>query len=372
MRLNPFDDYPFHQAPTPFATVATSDAHFNDGYFCAFYASDWYFCTGLRLHPNVNVIDGWAAAAHANRQQVVRASRALHPRYGELEVGPVRYELVEPMKRLRLVAGENPSGVEFDVMLEAQAPPFVEDRYQHYKYGAVVNDLIRYTQICRATGHARVDGRRIDIETWHAMRDHSWGVRSSMAVPTGIDGIDRDGDETSRRALRLWVPFEVEDHCGFFNTHETRDGRPLDFEGRLDYADGRSVRLTAVRHTLDYLPGTRRPTGGRLELDGEDGVTRAYTLRLAGTPADVQGGGYYGGWRDGRSAGIYRGAEVIEVDGYDVSPGPETSGPPHVPITRRLGPTEFPMRMTGPGGASGMAHFEHTISGPYPRYGFGK
>jgi hypothetical protein len=28
------------------------------------------------------------------------------------------------------------------------------------------------------------------------------------------------------------------------------------------------------------------------------------------------------------------------------------------------------MIMTGPGGAAGMAHFEHTISGAYPRYGF--
>jgi len=251
MRLSPFDDYPFHQAPTPFATVATSDAHYNDGYFCAFYAPGWYFFTGLRLHPNVNVVDGWASVAHANRQIAVRASRALHPRYEDLQVGPVRFEIVEPMRRLRLVAAQNESGVAFDVMLEAQSPPFVEDRYQHFKYGAVVNDLVRYTQICRATGHATVGGERIAVERWHAMRDHSWGVRSSMAVPTGIRGVERDDDPATRRALRLWVPFEVEDHCGFFNTHENSAGRPLDFEGRLDYADGRSVRLTAVRHALE-------------------------------------------------------------------------------------------------------------------------
>lgn len=370
MRLSAFDDYPFHQAPTPFATAATSDAHFNDGYFCAFYAPDWYFFTGLRLHPNVNVVDGWASVAHADRQTVVRASRALHPRYGDLDVGPVRYELVEPMKRWRLVAAENASGLEFDVTLEAQAPPVVEDRYQHFKFGAVVNDLIRYTQVCRATGHARVGGQRLRIDAWHAMRDHSWGVRSSMAVPTGIKGIEREGGDEHRRALRLWVPFEVEDHCGFFNTHETSSGRPLDFEGRLDYADGRSVRLLAVRHELDYLAGTRRPLGGRIELDGEDGLTRRYTLRLAGTPADVQAGGYYGGWRDGLSAGVYRGAEVVEIDSYDVAPGSAASGPPHVPAAKRLGPTEYPMALTGPDGATGMAHFEHTLSGPYPRYGF--
>ena len=116
MRLSPFDDYPFHQAPTPFATAATSDAHYNDGYFCAFYARDWYFFTGLRLHPNVNVIDGWASVTHDNRQTVVRASRALHPQYNELKVGPVRYEIVEPMKRLRLIASANPTGLELSLI----------------------------------------------------------------------------------------------------------------------------------------------------------------------------------------------------------------------------------------------------------------
>jgi hypothetical protein len=370
MRLSPFDDYPFHQAPTPFATVYTSDAHYNDGYFCAFYAAEWYFCTGLRLHPNVNVIDGWATVAHAHRQTSVRASRALHPRYGELAVGPIRYEIVEPMRKLRLVAGDNPGGVEFDVVLEAQAPPVVEDRYQHFKFGAVVNDLIRYTQICRASGHARVAGQDLAIDGWHGMRDHSWGVRSSMAVPTGIKGVDRLDAETVRRALRMWVPFQVEDHCGFYNTHEAPDGTPIDFKGRLDYADGRSVHLTAVRHQLDYIPGTRWPCGGTLELDGDDGQTRRYTLELRGTPADVQGGGYYRGWRDGLSAGVYRGAEVLEHDTYAAAPAAQAGGPPHVPPEHRLGPTEFPMVMVEANGARGMAHFEHTMNGPYPRYGF--
>ena len=370
MRLSPFDDYPFHQAPTPFATAYTTDAHYNDGYFCAFYAKDWYFCTGLRLHPNVNVIDGWVTVAHNNRQRAVRASRALHPRYNELSVGPISYEIVEPMNRLRLIAASNPANIEFDITLEAQSPPFIEDRYQHFKFGAVVNDLIRYTQVCQAHGQVRVDGKSLRVIGWHAMRDHSWGVRSSMALPTGINGTDRDDEPSERRALRMWVPFQVDDHCGFYNTHERSDGKALDFEGRLDYADGRSVQLMGMRHELQYLKGTDRPIGGTVELDGEDGKTREYQLELVGTPADVQAGGYYGGWSDNLGPGVYRGAEVIEYDEYDVSPGSDRTGPPHVPIKHRFGPTEYPMHMIGPGGTEGMAHFEHTMNGPYPRYGF--
>ena len=370
MKLSSFDDYPFHQAPTPFSTVSTSDSHYNDGYFCAFYSDDWYFCTGLRLHPNVNVIDAWASVAHANRQSAVRASRALHPGYGDLSVGPITFEIIEPLKKIRLASSSNKAEIEFDVILESQSPPFIEDRYQHFKFGALVNDLIRYTQICRASGSANVKGEILNISDWHAMRDHSWGVRSSMAVPTGIKGDASERQASSRRALRLWVPFEVSDHCGFFNTHENSKGETLDFEGRLDYTNGTSVDLVAIRHELEYQDDTDRPCGGKITLEGEDGLCREYQLELAGTPADVQAGGYYGGWSDNLGPGIYRGEQVIEHDDYDVSPSDTRTGPPHVGVNDRFGPTEYPMRMTGPGGATGMAHFEHTISGPYTRYGF--
>jgi hypothetical protein len=40
MRLTEFDEFPFHQHPTPFNIPHTSDVHFNDGYFCAAFAAD--------------------------------------------------------------------------------------------------------------------------------------------------------------------------------------------------------------------------------------------------------------------------------------------------------------------------------------------
>lgn len=369
MRISPFDEYPFHQVPTPFGTVGTTDSHFNDGYWFAFFAADWYFFAGIRLHPNVNAIDGFASVAHGDRQRAVRASRALRPRYEDVAVGPLRLDIIEPMRSVRIRLDENPAEIEFDVVLETQAPPFVEDRYQHLKYGAVVNDTIRYTQVCRATGTARSRDSEIEVDSWHAIRDHSWGVRSSMGVPTRISGVDRTPEEADPRAIRFWVPFEVGDHCGFVNTHEDVDGNTVDFEGRLDFQDGRSVRLLSMEHDLTYLAGTKRPVGGTIELLGEDGVKRSYQLRPSGSPADVQGIGYYRGWHDGLSAGIYRGAEHLEHDDYDTTPGEVPTGPPHVPVERRLGPTEYPMFMTHEG-AEGMAHFEHHIYGAYKRYGF--
>jgi hypothetical protein len=154
MRLQPIDEYPFHQHPAPFNVPATSDAKYNDGYWFAFYGPEWYFVSVIRLHPNVNAIDGAACVAHDGRQHAVRFSRALRPGATDLYTGALRLDIVEPMKRLRLSLGENPAGIRFDIEIAPQASPFVEERYQHYKYGAIVNDTIRYTQVCRATGEA--------------------------------------------------------------------------------------------------------------------------------------------------------------------------------------------------------------------------
>src|SRR5262249_59863773 len=81
--------------------------------------------------------------------------------------------------------------------------------------------------------------------------------------------------------------------------------------------------------------------------------------------------GYYGGWRDGTSAGVYRGVgPIVETDRYPSSAAGGKTGLLSLPEEKRLGPTEFPCFLTGPDGESGMVHFEHHVFGLYGPYGF--
>lgn len=98
MRLNPFDDYSFHPAVAPLDVPSTSDPHFNDGCFFAFYREGTYAFCGLRLHPSTNVLDGYAGAVHGGVQQNVRFSRALRPRTNELAADPFRLGIVKPLQ----------------------------------------------------------------------------------------------------------------------------------------------------------------------------------------------------------------------------------------------------------------------------------
>ncbi|MBL6749804.1 MAG: hypothetical protein ISP90_04745 [Nevskia sp.] len=371
MQLSDIDDLPFHQAPTPFNVAATSDVHFNDGYYHAIFAQDWYMSIGLRLHPNVNVIDGFVTLAHKGEQRSCRFSRVLRPRHTELAIGPLKMEVTERMRRTRLALADSPAGLSFDLELEAVSPPYFEAPYHHRRFGILINDLVRYTMVCRASGSIVLDGLETKVDRWHAIRDHSWGIRASMGPHTSPRGVDEDPSDADLRRFRLWVPFEVEGHAGFFQTHEAEDGSTLDFEGALFMADGRQVPLTGVRHRLRYAPGTHNVLGGEFDLRHGDGSWHTYRISLAGTPADVQGGGYYSGWNDGKRTGMYRGAgPVIEYDRYACGPELGVTGAAHIPAKRHIGPSEFPMFLTGPDGARGMAHFEHYIFGPYQPYGF--
>jgi hypothetical protein len=286
-------------------------------------------------------MDGYGGAVTDGEQRNVRVSRALRPETYPFTVGPLGVEILEPMQRQRVTLAANESGVSFDVTFSAVAPPFDETPHRQYRHGRLHNHIVRYTQVCRAHGTLTIDGTTRPIDGWHAARDHSWGIRSTMGPYVPAKGIG-GGDDADRRALRLWVPFETHDHSGFFHTHEAADGTTLDFEGRIDFKDGTSRALARVEHDLRY---DHRLTGGALTVEDETGAAHSLDFTVACEPAHPRGFGYLRGWADGGQPGVYRGAFHTEHERFDAA----QADPPG-----RLGGTEFACTLEG-----GMAHVEH-------------
>jgi hypothetical protein len=366
--LSRWDDLPFHQTIESFGVPDTSDSHFNDGYYFAAYASGVHVFAGLRLHPNNNVMDGYAGVVSEGEQRNQRVSRALLPRRDVLNVGGLSVEIVEPMRRQRVVLATSDVNLSFDLEFESVGEPFVESRHRQVRFGRMINDVFRYTQSCRASGTLVIDGVTTRVERWFGARDHSWGIRSTMGPQVPHGGIDA-GDHRDPRALRLWVPFEVGDHSGFFHLHEDADGNVLDCEGRIDLSSGGSLGVVAVKHALRYSPGTPRLSGGEFELRTHDGGSHTYEIEVVCEPAHPQGFGYARGWSDLGQPGVYRGADVRESDRFATNDPARALGPAHVPEKRRLGGTEFACSMSGAAG-TGMAHVEHMLYGTYRPYGF--
>jgi hypothetical protein len=366
-RINPFDDFPFHQTAAPIDIPEQSDRHFNDGYWFAFYAPGTYVFCGLRLHPNSNVMDGYAGAVHAGEQRNVRFSRALRPDANKLSAGPLTLDVLAPLQRHRLSLAPNDSGVHFEVEVSVRAL-WPEARHLHHRHGVLLNDVLRYTGVTRVTGDLVIDEERIEVDGWFGARDHSWGIRASMGPRSPLGGgVPEPRDP---RAIRIWIPFECGEQRGFFHLHEDAEGNVLDFEGELLEGDGSPVPLSGARHAFRYEPGSRRLAGGEFTLIDAGGGERQYNFEVVCEPVHPQGFGYSYGWSDGGNPGVWRGPEAMESSRFDVTSPSRASGGEHLPAHRRLGATEFAARLTAPDGAVGMAMVEHMIYGTYAPYGF--
>jgi hypothetical protein len=365
-RLNQFDDFPVHQAAAPIDRPVTSDRHFNDGYWFAFYTEGMYAFCGLRIHPNNNVMDGYAGMVVGGEQRNIRFARAYRPNTNEFAVGPLRIEILEPLKRQRLTLGPNPIGIEWQVEVEAYGL-WPESHHLQYRHGVILNDLLRYTGVTRPSGWVEVDGRRSAVDGWYGSRDHSWGIRSTMGPHTSLGGIV-DGDNQDPRAIRIWIPFNTEKQFGFFHTHEDADGNVLDFEGQI-HEGGRIIQLAAVRHQFRYHPGSRRLSAGEYTLTDVDGVEHDYRFDVVCEGVHVQGFGYNQGWFDAKGPGNWRGAYAEESDRFDATNPNTSDGARHLPSSRRLGATEFAASLEGPRGQRGMGMVEHAIYGTYRPYG---
>ena len=339
----------------------TSDPRFNDGYYFACYRPGRHVFCGLRFHPNNNVVDGYAGAVSDGVQRGFRASRAMDADRHAVAVGPLRVEVVEPMVSQRIICDANDFGIAFDVVVTASCDAFFETPHVQYRYGRVLNHVLRYTQPGRAQGTVSIDGIDEPVDEWFTTRDHSWGIRQTMgpALPVrGSTPLDPDP-----RALRLWVPFEVGAHAGFFHLHEDADGGVLDCEGRLETTGGTgdSFAIVGVDHDLVYEPGTQRLAAGSLGLRLETGATFDMDFDVACAPAHPQGFGYARGWSDGGNPGVWRGVDVIEGERFDVADAAIITGPAHSIEGKRLGGTEFVSDVRTADGATGMAHVEHML-----------
>lgn len=114
------DELLTHQVVDTFASVAQSDPSWTEKIWAMAHARDnsLQVVLGVGKYTNRGVFDGAAGVCRGNEQWTVRAGRRLASDPSSTDVGPVHYEVVEPLKsiRLRLEASEH-APIAFDVLL---------------------------------------------------------------------------------------------------------------------------------------------------------------------------------------------------------------------------------------------------------------
>ena len=320
--LVPADEGLCHQITDTFAVVGTSDLSWTEKICAMAAATDGSLQLGFGLgkYPNRNVMDGYAGISRGVEQRTVRASRRLDSAPATTAAGPIRYEVVEPLRSVRFVLEANDTQpIAFDWTFESIVPPSLEDR-THMRQGVRVgSDLVRYHQIGLASGWVEVEGERIEIspDAWVSTRDHSWGVRYDVGLPPQ--------DLEPRDALAglsfrmIWSPIAMQrpdgSRYGLFMHYQIVCGPGFTHKhvvmGGVEHPDGTVERFVDLEPELAFDPANRRLRGGRIHAITADGARRTLEIEAVADTGFHLGAGLYFGL-DGHHHGEWRGDLLVD------------------------------------------------------------
>ena len=315
--LTAMDDTLWHQIPSTFDHVGTSDPRFFDRHWFAFYAPDGSGAAQLTMgaYRNMNVLDGAAVVINGGHQYNARASQSLGREF-QTRCGPITIEMVAPLQAFRLAIDAGPH-LRGEIDWAASVPPHEEQPHFRRQRSRVVEDYQRFDQIGRANGWLETDGARIAVHDWWSCRDHSWGVRPRMGIREPVTGAEEGLDE---RGFTLAFLFFSTDTLAGHVQLNGREGEPRYTTGMIrEIASGREWAVDGLDLEVDLHAGTRRFRHATLRATLDDGTTLALHAKALGAAIAMQGLGYSGGYDDRKGLGVWRGDRVLELDRWDVS-----------------------------------------------------
>jgi len=371
--LGPLDELLAHQIVDTFATVSQSDRSWTEQICAMAAAGDGSLSLGFGLgkYPNRGVMDAYAGVSRGTEQWTVRASRELGPD-DSTTVGPMRYEVLEPMRRIRFALDANHTQpVSFEWNFEGVVPAVLENHEVHRaRDGRRVDaDIARYHHIGTAHGWVSVNGERTEFtdETWVSTRDHSWGVRYQVGLPP--EDVAPAPVPTSVAMTIIWSPILMTradgTHYGlhtYYQRHAFGDWHRVELQGGFEHPDGRRESYVALVPELDVDPVNRRLRGGVLHATMDDGTARDLTITALSATGFHLGAGLYFGF-DGHWHGEWRGAQHLD--------GEYIADCTTFEEARRLHQLrDCIVRVEDPvGGGAGVGNLQSIVAGPHPDLG---
>jgi hypothetical protein len=288
--LTPFDDFPIHQTPAPIAQPVSADPNHYDRYWFNGYDVEGEFFLGGAMghYPNRGVIDAAFSVVHDGVEHSVFASGRM-PADRATEIGPLRIEIVEPLRAVRYIVSENEHGLTADVTFRARTEAIEEPRQQIVRNNVPIMDYTRLTQWGTWEGTVTLPTGvtlEIDPARTRATRDRSWGVRGvGQQAPTNFEA-------SEMQIFWLWAPLNFDDCCTHLALFERADGeRWLEQSLIVPLLPDTSEpeHLAASEYSIEWMPGRREMASATVILNRKDGTSlppihfeKLYTFRMRG------------------------------------------------------------------------------------------
>lgn len=372
--LVPADESFHHQITQTFATVAQSDRSWTEK-VCAMAApraGGVQLAFGMGKYPNRGVLDAYAGVSRGVEQWTVRSSRRLFPDVERTEAGPIRYEVLEPLRSVRFsLAPNDVVPISFEWTFTGIVPPALElPEHHRSRDGLRLDaDIVRYHHIGTASGWVEVDGVRHELDDDSAVstRDHSWGVRYMVGAP--VADVEDPGRPAGVSTTVMWSPIMCERPDGsryglhwYYQRHGIGGWERVELQGGAEHPDGRREPFVALVAEPAVRDDNRRLEGALLRFTMGDGTERPLTVTpIDGTGFHLGTGLYFG--FDGHWHGEWRGD--LHVDGEHIADcsDPETA--------RRIHQMrDCLVRVDDPvGGGTGWGNLQSIFAGPHPDLG---
>ena len=368
--LHGADEFLTHQIVDTFATVSESDLSWTEKVWGSLASVDGSLQVdfGLGKYQNRGVLDAFAGVSRGREQWTVRGSRELRTAPEETGVGPIRYEIVEPLKKVRFRLEENDvQPISFDLVLTGVTQPFFEDRnlVRNRRTGRIDVNVVRYHQGGWVSGTVTVEGttHQVAPQSWFGFRDHSWGIRQSVGAPVTDLGPTREArSHASVRGEMKWTPafFRRPDGTYYETAVFLAQGVWGYTSAYINEADGRQHAVRHAEPRIRYDTRTRFVKGGELLLTMESGEKRVIEVEALGESGFFLKTGLYGSWK-GQIHGSWKGE--LHLDGEYI---PDCWAEEYL---RQLGQfRDTPVRVRE-GDAVGYGIMESIISGEWPELG---
>lgn len=372
--ITALDEHLNHQIVDTFASVSTSEQSWTEKIWTAIVRKDGTLGVdfGLGRYHNRGVLDAWGAVSRGSEQWTVRANRELRDDPLVTEVGPLTYEIIEPLRQVRYACARSDlQPIAYDITFTAEMPPFFEDRHKQRERDGfrIGSDVVRYHQIGTPSGWVELEGERIEVnpEEWTQYRDHSWGTRLDVGAhnadvkPTSNFGDVKFGEG---EFVLIWSPFMLVSPTGekiaYHMYFQSKQGRVFYSSGYRNHPDGTQEKIARVRPELKYDDYTRRLLGGRIHFDMMQGGTHTVEVEVMGTSGVHLGPGLYLGF-DGRKHGSWHGPLTLEGEKFDNTLDRKT-------LERIRQVRDCPIKVTE-GDWTGYGIMETIIHGAHPELG---
>ena len=362
--VGPLDEYPLHQAPLPVTWPVSSDRNFYDR--CYFNAhdrtGDLFLITGLGYYPNLGTKDAFVLLRRGEEQTALHLGDPVDDDRLNQHVGPYRLEVVEPLRKLRLVLEET-EGLAMDLTWEGSFDVVQEQPHVMRSGSRVTLDAQRFAQVGTWEGTIAVDGTDIAVtpDRWVGTRDRSWGIRPvGEAEPAGAPA-----DPPFDGMWWLYLPLRFDDFAIVLILQEDPSGfRTLNDCTRV-WRDGRVEQLGWPLVEVRYQPGSRMPTSATVQCTTPDGKPLVVEVESL-LAAPLHAGAGYGGDPDW-GHGQWKGPGFVERLTYRMD-DEAVQGRMMFGCIDHVGRARCD---DGGGGVEGWGLFEHFCIGRHDPSGFG-